>query len=101
MPMTSFLAGARSVLRSSFARNAAAGLAPKSRAAPSLFRVSSRIPLSNSIFRCPVEASLGLQSVLPYHSATASALTSSMRSVSRRGYASLSEASTRTGFATT
>ncbi|KAK6241727.1 hypothetical protein SCA6_007116 [Theobroma cacao] len=91
--MASFGAAARSIVRSSSARNAAARLAPqaKANAAPSPFRVSSRIPLSNRIFRCPVEASFCVESMLPYHTATASALMTSMLSISRRSYGWLPE----------
>ncbi|XVF02041.1 hypothetical protein REPUB_Repub04eG0142100 [Reevesia pubescens] len=88
--MASFGAAARSVLKSSSTLNAAARLAPqaKAKAAPSHFGVSSksRIPLSNRIFRCPVKASFCVESMLPHHTATASALMTSMLSISRRSY---------------
>ncbi|KAK3433073.1 hypothetical protein EUGRSUZ_D00599 [Eucalyptus grandis] len=84
---------ARSVLRSpslrtsasasaSAARSAAAGLKPRPARSP--FRIPAQKPLSHRIFRSPVEMSSCLESVLPYHTATASALLTSMLSVSRR-----------------
>ncbi|KAL8518271.1 hypothetical protein ACS0TY_009584 [Phlomoides rotata] len=61
-----------------------AGVRPK--AIPSPFRVSSQKPLSARIFRSPVEmCSVSVVSMLPYHTATASALLNSMLSVAPRG----------------
>ncbi|KAL3741799.1 hypothetical protein ACJRO7_017296 [Eucalyptus globulus] len=89
--MSAAAAAARSVLRSpslrtsasaSAARSAAAGLKP--RPAQSPFRIPAQKPMSHRIFRSPVEMSSCLESVLPYHTATASALLTSMLSVSRR-----------------
>ncbi|XP_039026796.1 protein NUCLEAR FUSION DEFECTIVE 6, mitochondrial isoform X2 [Hibiscus syriacus] len=93
--MASFAAtvAGRSVFRSSSVRKAAARLAPqaKAKAAPAPLGLSSRTPLSNRIFRCPVEASFCVESMLPYHSATASALMTSMLSISRSSYVWLPE----------
>ncbi|GLT26015.1 hypothetical protein SLA2020_011060 [Shorea laevis] len=89
------LSTARSILRSNSIRNAAARLAQqaKSKSAPSAFRASStsRTPATNRIFRCPVEASFCFKSMLPYHTVTASALMTSMLSISRNSPAWLPE----------
>ncbi|KAH6775254.1 hypothetical protein C2S52_012815 [Perilla frutescens var. hirtella] len=82
---------ARSALRSATtsARSATARISAgvKTRAAPSPFRVSSQNPLSARIFRSPVElSSVSLVSMLPYHTATASAVLTSMLSVAPRGH---------------
>ncbi|XP_073146211.1 protein NUCLEAR FUSION DEFECTIVE 6, mitochondrial-like isoform X2 [Henckelia pumila] len=83
---------ARSVLRLATASSRSAvirrsaGVKPK--AAPSPFGISSRTPLTARIFRTPVELSgISLVSMLPYHTATASALLNSMLSVAPRGQA--------------
>ncbi|XP_022764081.1 protein NUCLEAR FUSION DEFECTIVE 6, chloroplastic/mitochondrial-like isoform X2 [Durio zibethinus] len=89
--MASSAAAARSVIRSSSARNAVSQLYSQAKAAPSPFHVSSKFRLSGRIFRCPVKASVCVESVLPYHTATASALMKSMLSISRRSYVWLPE----------
>ncbi|KAI5390671.1 hypothetical protein KIW84_075826 [Lathyrus oleraceus] len=53
---------------------------------------STRIRLQ-LLIRLPVEMSCGVQSLLPYHTATASALLTSMLSVSRHSYGWTPEAS--------
>ncbi|XP_038691176.1 protein NUCLEAR FUSION DEFECTIVE 6, mitochondrial-like isoform X2 [Tripterygium wilfordii] len=84
---------ARSILRSSAARTPAAAArfasAPKSKSAAAFspFRNSKQNnPLSHHIFRSPVEMSCSVESLLPYHTATASALLNSMLSVSHHRY---------------
>ncbi|XP_074359083.1 protein NUCLEAR FUSION DEFECTIVE 6, mitochondrial-like isoform X2 [Apium graveolens] len=86
-------AAARSILRSATLRNATARIASatKTKAAPSPspFRMPTRKPsLSTRLFSCPVEMS----SMQPYHTATASALMTSMLTLSRVGYGWLPEA---------
>ncbi|XP_022723634.1 protein NUCLEAR FUSION DEFECTIVE 6, chloroplastic/mitochondrial-like isoform X3 [Durio zibethinus] len=84
------MSAARSVLRSAASRATAAtrvASAPKPmlRPACSPFRISKQNPLSSRIFRrSPVELSCCVETMLPYHTATASALLTSMLSVSRR-----------------
>ncbi|PIN08583.1 hypothetical protein CDL12_18832 [Handroanthus impetiginosus] len=83
---------ARSVLRSAAAstRSATARLSAgvKPRVSSSPFRISSQKPLSARIFRSPVEmSSVNVMSMLPYHTATASAVLTSMLSVAPRGHA--------------
>ncbi|XP_059659807.1 protein NUCLEAR FUSION DEFECTIVE 6, mitochondrial-like isoform X1 [Cornus florida] len=85
------VAAARSVFRSSSFRNAAARLGSEAKAARSPFRIPSRKPLSHRIFRCPAEMSACLESMQPFHTATASALMTSMLSISRCGYGWLPE----------
>ncbi|XP_020553967.1 uncharacterized protein LOC105175568 isoform X2 [Sesamum indicum] len=85
--MASF--AARSVLRSA-SRGATPRLSAvlKPRASPSPFRISSQKPLSARIFRSPVEmSSVSVVSMLPYHTATASAVLTSMLSVAPRSHA--------------
>ncbi|GMP72380.1 hypothetical protein CsSME_00030444 [Camellia sinensis var. sinensis] len=83
-------AAARSVFRSTSAtRNAVARLAggAKPKAARSPFRIPTQKPLSSRIFRSPVEMRfVCVDSLLPFHTATASALLTSMLSATPRCY---------------
>ncbi|XP_054800534.1 protein NUCLEAR FUSION DEFECTIVE 6, mitochondrial-like isoform X1 [Prosopis cineraria] len=86
---TPYVAAARSLMRSSASRSFRnAKLATGVRASPtgSPFGIPKRNSLSNRMFRSPVELSCCVESMLPYHTATASALLTSMLSVSRRSY---------------
>ncbi|KAF5732829.1 hypothetical protein HS088_TW17G00362 [Tripterygium wilfordii] len=86
--MASF-AAARSILRSASARIAAARLpswGSSAKAAPSPFRTSGSKSLSQRTFRYPVELSSCVETLLPYHTATASALMTSMLSITRRSH---------------
>ncbi|XP_022633587.1 protein NUCLEAR FUSION DEFECTIVE 6, chloroplastic/mitochondrial isoform X1 [Vigna radiata var. radiata] len=85
-------AAARSILRSCSGRRAAFRLGSEAKTGRSRFGVASNKPLSQSTLRCPVELSFCVESMLPYHMATASALMTSMLSVSRRSYGWLPEA---------
>ncbi|KAK6919109.1 hypothetical protein RJ641_017531 [Dillenia turbinata] len=89
-----FAAAARSAFRSTSTRTAAAAARVASNAKPSRtpFGIrSSNQPLSNRFFRCPAELSVCVESMLPYHTATASALMTSMLSISQRSYGWLPE----------
>ncbi|KAG4978368.1 hypothetical protein AAZX31_13G277300 [Glycine max] len=89
-------AAARSIFRSCSSRRAAFRLGSEAKAARSPFRVASNQPLSQSTLRCPVELSFCVESMLPYHTATASALMTSMLSVSRHSYGWLPEGKEKT-----
>ncbi|KAF5732848.1 Nuclear fusion defective 6 isoform 1 [Tripterygium wilfordii] len=91
--MASF-AAVRSILRYASARSAAARLASRgssAKVAPLPFRTSGSKSLSQRTFRYPVELSSCVDTLLPYHTATASALMTSMLSIARRSYISFPE----------
>ncbi|MFS8004365.1 hypothetical protein Hanom_Chr13g01224901 [Helianthus anomalus] len=89
--MATAAAAARSVFRSSSVRSAAARASSQAKAARSPFRIGTHNSLPNRIFRCPVEMSACLESLQPFHTATASALMTSMLTLSQRGYGWLPE----------
>ncbi|VFQ61830.1 unnamed protein product [Cuscuta campestris] len=86
-------AATRSIFRSSAAaRGAASRIASEAKAARAPFRAASRRSLlAPRIFRCPAELSACVESLQPYHTATASALMTSMLTVAPRSFGWLSE----------
>ncbi|EPS71494.1 hypothetical protein M569_03266, partial [Genlisea aurea] len=88
------VAALRSVVRSPAARNVAAAAVASSgksfRSSP--FRLPSRTNgLARRVFRSPAELSACLESMRPYHTATASALFTSLLTASRSGFCWLPE----------
>lgn len=86
--MASF-AAARSALRSSSVRNAASKFASAAKPKPSAS--TFRLPAAPRILRSPVELSFCVESLQPMHSVTASALMTSMLSLTCGGCGWLSD----------
>ncbi|CAA0816211.1 Unknown protein [Striga hermonthica] len=93
MVMSAASTAARSIFRSPAVRSAATRFATEAKSARSApFRLPSRAPLlAHRVLRNPVELSACLESMQPYHTATASALMTSMLTVSSCGYGWLPE----------
>ncbi|CAN6979853.1 unnamed protein product [Brassica rapa subsp. trilocularis] len=88
MATTSAVAsGARSMLRAASSRSR---FASQAKSVPPMFRATSRSSSLLSPLRNRVEMSFCVESMLPYHTATASALMTSMLSTSAHTYAWLS-----------
>ncbi|CAH8262881.1 unnamed protein product [Arabidopsis lyrata] len=95
MATSAVLSGARSMLRAASSRSAAAStgrFASQAKSAPPLFRATARRSPLLSPLRNPVELSFCVESLLPYHTATASALMTSMLSISGQSFGWLSDA---------
>ncbi|PWA62721.1 hypothetical protein CTI12_AA361030 [Artemisia annua] len=89
--MATAAAAARSIFRSPSIRSAAARASSQAKSTRSTFRTINQNSLSSRIFSSPVELSACLDSLQPYHTATASALMTSMLTLSQRGYGWLPE----------
>ncbi|CAJ1978895.1 unnamed protein product [Sphenostylis stenocarpa] len=77
-------AAARSIFRSCSAGRSVFRVASEAKTFRSPFRITSNRPVSQSTLRLPVELSSCVESMMPYHTATASALMNSMLSISSR-----------------
>ncbi|GJT23929.1 hypothetical protein Tco_0893866 [Tanacetum coccineum] len=89
--MATAAAAARSFFRSASIRSAAARASSHAKSTRSTFRTINQKSLSHRIFSSPVELSACLESLQPFHTATASALMTSMLTLSQRGYGWLPE----------
>ncbi|XP_019102879.1 protein NUCLEAR FUSION DEFECTIVE 6, mitochondrial isoform X1 [Beta vulgaris subsp. vulgaris] len=76
------IAAARSIFRSTSVRSAASKFSSSAKSTRSSFRAPTNNSLSHRIFRCPAELSVCLETMQPFHTATASALMTSMLSLS-------------------
>ncbi|KAL0733455.1 hypothetical protein Bca4012_009665 [Brassica carinata] len=88
MATSAVVSGARSMLRAASSQGRFASQAKSS--VPPMFRATARRSSLLSPLRNPVEMSFCMESMLPFHTATASALMTSMLSVSAHSYSWLS-----------
>ncbi|XP_050210540.1 protein NUCLEAR FUSION DEFECTIVE 6, mitochondrial-like isoform X2 [Mercurialis annua] len=77
---------ARSFMRSTARLSSGLKSRPGTTSTSSPFRIPKQNSLANRIFRSPVEMSCSVETLLPYHTATASALLTSMLSASPRAF---------------
>ncbi|KAL3341090.1 hypothetical protein AABB24_025577, partial [Solanum stoloniferum] len=90
----SFLRSAATSGRSAATTRIASGAKPKT----SPFRIPTQKPVTARIFRSPVEMScVRVESMFPFHTATASALLTSMLSATPRSYGWTLEGQEKTG----
>ncbi|KAK9676843.1 hypothetical protein RND81_11G105400 [Saponaria officinalis] len=81
------LSAARSIFRSTSARTAAEKFTSAAKSSSSRFTTANHLLSSRRIFRCPVELSACIETMQPFHTATASAVMTTTLSITRFSHA--------------